>query len=189
MAQPADAQLKFRVEKRLREQLEHAAQERGVSLNKEIAERLAHSLEDKPAAFDETSPAYGILKLLYAAMDAGGKAALFVKTRAPGDSNWVDDEFAYAIAAANAVEILNALKPRAPKSTSTKVPPSHFDGAYFAEFFLQMVAAGEAKMPEAQPRIDSLRQSLGHLADRIQSFATIDPDERALDRLRTRMKK
>ncbi len=188
----ADAQLKVRVDRKLREKLERIAEQRGVSLNREIADRIARSLEeeDRQAEFDATSPAHGIWRVAAAAMDAAGKSTMFVKTRSTDHPNWVDDESAYANAVSNAIEVLNALKPRPGKqSASSKAPPpSHFDdGVYCAEIMLQKVAAVEDASLE--PKFYGLRQGLGDLVGRINHFATIDPDERALVRLRKRIRK
>jgi hypothetical protein len=181
------AQLRFRVDKHLRDRLEQAAEEHGVSLNKEIAERLTRSLE--PPHFDETRPHYGILRLLDQVMNAAGESALFARTHSweiARRMSWLDDGFAYEQAMTAAGEVLKALKPA---HSSLPEEPGVWDGKYWAEWFLKMVATGKPNVPENQAMVTDLRSSLGALTERLAAFADIDPSERPHARARAHLAK
>jgi hypothetical protein len=178
----AEAQLKFRVDKTLRASLEEAAKKNGVSLNREITDRLTRSLDRVPGELDETKPIYGLLKLVYRAMDAAGKSDLFNRTHSweiALQTDWMDDGPSYEQAMAAAIEVLRAFKPKARSALPDK-PVWDEHGLFWAEFFLHQVATGRANVPDNQRMVDSLRSSLGPLAERVvDGYSDIDPNERA----------
>jgi len=109
-----DAQLKVRIEPELRRQIEEAAHARGVSLNREIVDRLAKSFSDyisddrlAQGGFAQYGAAGAPLQLAAEAMWlAGTQAAAY-----SGASNWFDDPYAYDQATKAASGVLQAFRP------------------------------------------------------------------------------
>src|SRR5690242_11605782 len=91
-------QLKFRIKTNLYERVAAAADARGVSLNKEIAERLERSLDpnlDVDKVFGSRA-LFGLLKAIGVAMHLAGQRAKFFKAQdIDAAKRWIDDPYAY----------------------------------------------------------------------------------------------
>ena len=105
----APAQLNVRVALDLRQRLERAAADRGVSLNREITDRLARSLTEDDADVQRESDVQttfygatlrGIMALVASAMHWAGRRG-----------SWLDDPLAYYRAIEAADVVLKALAP------------------------------------------------------------------------------
>lgn len=179
------AQLKVRLEPELREKLERSATDRGVSLNKELSDRLQRSLEYDYAPGRRNQSVQAILRIVEEAMNAAGDAALFTQTlswNVARQKNWVNDPYAYRVATEAAIEILKELTPQGDFAT----PEHGHDGRFWAEFFLKQAATGEGHVPETQPLARALHAGLGELADRIAAMAKINPRKNAEKRASNR---
>lgn len=189
MATEEDSQLKFRVERGLRERLEEAAAKNGVSLNKEITDRLLRSFET--SSLHEDRPSYGILKLLQEAMNVAGESALFQENdfswEIARQKKWTDSALAYGRAMEAAITILEALRPPGHPPADHHLTP--WDGRFHGEYFLKWAATGKPNVPENQQLATDLKASLGDLANRLADFRNIDPKEEARARQTRRAKK
>ncbi|WP_375762855.1 Arc family DNA-binding protein [Bradyrhizobium sp. Pha-3] len=189
MAQEDSSQLKFRIDRELRDQLEKAAEKNGVSLNKEITERLVRSLEAK--SLDDSKPTFGILKLIQEAMNAAGEAALFEENDMSWEiarkKLWTDSPQAYGRAVEATITILEALRPATRRAPDNY--PTPWDGVFWGEYFLKFAASGKPNVPENQALATDLNKSLGALVQRIESYRTLDARDAAMQRQSKRSKK
>lgn len=173
-------QLKLRIEPELREQLEKAAAERGVSLNKELNERLQRSIDDLPP---KNPLARGILRIAEEAMEAAGEYEMFEYTMSRRDAremNWLNDRIAFDLATEAAIEVIRAFAPSAIRAGEHGY--GSWDGRFFAEFFLKQAATGEGTSPEGQQLAKLLHAGVSSIVDRIASTAKIDPRDSARKR-------
>ena len=107
----AVAQVGLRIREPLRAGLETAAKNRGVSLNSEMAERLARTLAE-----DET---YGgpeihtMARLMAAAFLQGGRVGAMQRQHPEwGPAHWMNDPWCYATAVGTVLDTLEAHQPR-----------------------------------------------------------------------------
>lgn len=115
MAPRQAIQINLRVPPDLREQLQRAAEARGVSVTREINDRLAASFGHE-AAIDAAignRTLLGLLRLVGVAMQGAGKFAAFASAVASHDKRqeWIDNPYAYDQATRAALTILDALRP------------------------------------------------------------------------------
>lgn len=189
MAQEESSQLKFRIDRELRERLEEVAAKNGASLNKEITERLVRSFEAK--SLDDSKPTFGILKMLQEAMNAAGESALFEENdfswEIARQKRWTDSALAYGRAVEAAIAILEALRPagRSPSDDN----PTPWDGRFWGEYFLKFAASGKPNVPENQALATDLNKSIGDLVQRIESYRVFDARDAAMQRQSKRGKK
>jgi hypothetical protein len=177
------AQLKVRIEPEMRERLERSAAERGVSLNRELGDRLRQSLEADRAPGRKNRAAQAILRIAEETMNAAGESALFSQTlswEVARQKNWVTDPYAYGAAMEAAIEVLKEFTP----AGEPVAPKNDFDPRFWAEFVLKQAASGAGNVPEADPLARELHAGLSDLAERISAFAKIDPSENARKRAR-----
>src|SRR4051794_34485349 len=91
-------QINLRVSDDFRERLQSAAADRGVSVNKEITDRLQKSFdEDVRMSLDgQTADLYAILRVVATAMELTGPMAAFMSTPTPDATRtWLANPFAY----------------------------------------------------------------------------------------------
>jgi hypothetical protein len=181
-------QINLRVKPDLREQIEQAAEVRGVSVTEEINDRLRRSLEDCIGIQDKSPPpnklARGVLTVVEEVMNAAGESALFNQSQSwaiARTKNWVNDPTAYHIATQAAAEVFKAFAP--PGEREVDQPAGPWDALFFAEFFLKQAATGEGNVDEARPFAQRLRTAIGdELAGRIADLSGINPKEAARER-------
>ena len=101
-------QVNLRVREDMRDKLVAAAEARGVSMNKEINDRLGSTF-DAAKRFDPKKPTFGILRVIEEAMNAAGKSALFEQTHfweIAQTKSWLNDPTAYQAAMDAAFAVL-----------------------------------------------------------------------------------
>lgn len=104
-------QIGLRGTKELKDRLEGAARARGVSLNKEVNDRLTRSFLTDPLGTGDAG-LDGLLAVVAAAMSAAGWAAASVATLSPeGAKQWIDNPIAYEQALEAAIQVLRAGAP------------------------------------------------------------------------------
>src|SRR4051794_27319867 len=107
-------QINLRVPDDFRERLQAAAAERGVSVNKEITDRLQKTFdEDVRISLDgQTADLYAILRVVATAMELTGPTAGFMSTPTiDATKTWLNNSFAYDQAVQAAVTVLEAFRP------------------------------------------------------------------------------
>jgi len=118
----ATANLKLRLNESLRVKIERAAKRRGVSMNREMNDRLAASFA-KELSLEEmfgSKENYALARAMASAMHQTGRAAAFVKSRsAQFAKSWWTDPFSYNQAAVSASRILEAFRPPGDPSPPT----------------------------------------------------------------------
>jgi HicB family len=159
------AQLKLRVSPNLRQRLEKLAQEHGVSINREVEQRLSRSCADDELI--EEQPAFqhpamrGMMNLVATAMLHAGQA------KATAFASWLDDPVAYRQAVEAAKAVLIALRPRGAAGMSERQKTF---SQLIAEWTLESVA---------NPSNQRLREDLGPaLLERIVQSAKSHSSER-----------
>ncbi|HEY8335294.1 MAG TPA: hypothetical protein VIQ05_15990 [Tardiphaga sp.] len=189
MVAPDQTQLKFRVDEYLREELEKAAAANGVSLNKEINERLLTSLNPYAPMLNSTSSP--LMKLLVEIMQTTGELVLFQqpKNLRKTGGDWIDDGFAYDQAVAAAITVLKAFRPTAP-GDDRMAQLNSMDGIFWGEHWLQRLAAGDPTNAEnVDPMFQAFREELGpELLSRISHMAEFDVDASAKSRFAEKQK-
>jgi hypothetical protein len=170
-------QISVRAKEPLRRQLQEAAEERGVSMNVEIIDRLQRSFDSERTRFEEvfgSREIYGVMRTIAAAIHETGLAAGFGATRSQeGAAGWLKYPFAYDQAVKAAIKVFDALRPEGDPS-----PPAHLShipnlGGEFASGILDDVARGAARVtPANDARTEELRRELGPLADRLKPSET-----------------
>jgi hypothetical protein len=173
------AQINLRIDAELRESLDRAATEHGVSLNRELGDRLRRSLEQERVPSGRNALARAILRIVEEAMNAAGESALFSQTHSwdvARQKDWTNDPYAYGQAVAAGIEVLKEFTP-----SGDQIMPltTTLDARFWAEFFLKQAATGKGHVPETQPLAEALHAGLGNLADRISAFANINPGKNA----------
>src|SRR6266446_2326862 len=107
-------QVNLRVSEELRSKLTAAAERRGVSMNKEINDRLSRAFEDDAISGEgrEDAILHGILSVIAAAMNSAGQAAGFLSTfTLDGARKWLNDPFAFDQARKAAEHVLRECRP------------------------------------------------------------------------------
>jgi hypothetical protein len=190
------AQLKFRVATDLRLALEAAAKTRGVSLNREITERLSRSLRGEAFDADQYSQEFfygtrlrGMMVLVATAMQWAGR-----------QDSWFDDPIAYYRAQEAAASILKALAPPGEIKASKRIKQradllSKSDGGVgrdvnklekdhaqmaagvTADGIIEDISLGRpGLMIGTQRRVNQMRADLGEqLLDRLGEYAKAHP--------------
>ena len=107
----AVAQVGLRIREPLRAGLENAAKKRGVSLNTELAERLARTLaEDETYGGPEI---HNMARLMAAAFLQGGRVGAMQRQHPEwGPVDWMNDPWCYATAVGTVLDTLEAHQPR-----------------------------------------------------------------------------
>jgi hypothetical protein len=165
------AQLRIRLDDEVHAQLEAAAKERGSSLQREIADRLAASVRDE--LLDRPSgPVGGLLDLVAIAVQSAGHGALlYASAFVPTATEWVDDHLAYEQATLAAQRVFEALRPpkrKAEPNDDLWVDPAL--GVKTAASILDEIANNRPRVPESARRTNVLRQELGpELIKRLQT--------------------
>jgi len=104
-------QVNLRVGDEMRAKLIAAAEARGVSVNKEINDRLARSFVAGSRGTGDAD-LEGLLAVIAAAMSAAGWAAASVATLSPeGAKQWINNPIAYEQALEAAIQVLRAGAP------------------------------------------------------------------------------
>jgi hypothetical protein len=167
--------LNLRLPAQLHAKLVEQARASNRSLNGEIIERLAGGPADLPpdTPWAEIRPELrGLVELLAAVMDVAGHSrfgvdALYARDTVPA---WINDPSGYAVAAAAATRVLDALHP--PQDATAAA-----DSRYAADLAKNNLGHGEAvanaileKIASGAPsdrRTAMLREGLGSLVERI----------------------
>jgi Arc-like DNA binding domain len=170
-------QIGLRVPEELRGKLDAEASRRGVSLNKEITDRLEKSLDEGmrfswPWSDDggERNELNAILHVVASAMEmAGGMAAMMSTFNMDARTVWISNSVAYDQALKAALKVLEELRPR----TATAPHPSMSDnvetvGIKSATSILEEAASGLSRMDNA--RAQKLHAGLKTLVERIAHF-------------------
>jgi hypothetical protein len=166
---PADqeAQMKMRVDRPLHKHLEEAAAARGVSMNREIVDRLRLSLDAWPPN-PMTQPIFAVLD---EAMQSAGESALFALTQSwelARKRDWLDDPYAYEKAVEAAIAVLEAFKPTSEKHAPETITP--WNGEFWAKRAIKMAASGQPNVPEMKERALRLHRSVGRLSARMSAW-------------------
>jgi hypothetical protein len=168
-------QMNFRTEKSFQEQLQTAAKKNGVSVNKEMNERLKHSFDRQTDLFEDQE-LFAIMQMVALAMQRTGAHAAFYASFSNDPQFWIDNAFGYDQAVQAAVRVLEAFRPAGDQSVP--VPRvSNPDGIISdlmkrlgkatADWVLAEIKAGKAHFDSAQEMTERLKNNLGRLADRI----------------------
>jgi hypothetical protein len=170
--------LNVRIPPRLHAQLVKQARANNRSLNGEIIEQLEKrsglpAESAARAAESEIRPELrGIMEVLAAVADVAGRSRFGFDTLYSPDTvpDWLDDADGYAVAAAAAARVLDALRPGRPADSGdadslaeqAEINAGH--GHSVAQMILNRIARAEP----SDPRTDQLRHALGPLAERIE---------------------
>lgn len=173
MARPKtdNVDIKLRAPTALRTKLEEAARLRGVSVNAEIVDRLKHSTDrDGKVDLLDNSVLRGIARTVVAAMNESGTFAAFASTGIEGSRAWWDDPFAYSQAVRVADLVLQALAPEGEIKSPRMVQADlvSYVGEQFTRTMLAEIRSGEPASSGTIERTRTLREELGHIADRIK---------------------
>jgi Flp pilus assembly pilin Flp len=158
-------QVNLRVSDGLRDRLIAAAEARGVSMNKEINDRLLRSFVADDLGTNDAELA-GLMAVIAAAMTAAGRAAGFLSTLTPeGARTWSSNPVAFAQATVAAEHVLKAAMPSAttshPLADDVAKIISTF-GRGFANAILEEAASGTSRTrsSSAIARAKSLHASI-----------------------------
>jgi hypothetical protein len=163
-------QIGLRVSEELREKLQTAARDRGVTVNKEISDRLEKSLsEDFGAGWMEKGESAGldlILQIVAPAMQvAGGMAAMMSTWSMESRNAWVSNSIAYDQALKAAVEVLEKLRPQTEMVPDREISDNvQTAGIKTAVAILDEATTGKSRID--QERAEKLHASLKALAER-----------------------
>lgn len=174
-------QIGLRVPDELRDQIQMAASQRGVSVNKEITDRLQNTFDEdvRISSNRENDNLYAVLRVVAAAMELAGPSAAVTSTLNPDAMKmWLENPFAYDQSVKAAVAILDALRPPGrgdPHPAGAAIAKLLGLGA--AKSVLEEAASGQARTnnPTAIARAKKLNADLGSLAERIQQFNLLTP--------------
>lgn len=166
-------QINLRVPDDLREKIQSAASERGVSVNKEITDRLLKSFNEdvSVSASSINNELYAILRVVTAAMDLAGPMSAINSTRNPdAGRQWINNSIAYHHAIEAAVTVLEGFKPLTP--TPPMFETSQTLGVEIGRGMLEEAATGLSRTvgPTEMTRAAKLNAGIGSLADRIERF-------------------
>ena len=177
-------QVNLRVSDELREKLIEASDARGVSMNKEINDRLERTFEDDTfvGSGKENAALLGVLNVVASAMTAAGQAAGFFSTYTfEGAQKWLDDAFAFDRAIDAAIVVLDASRPPGEPKPPETMPPALAEsvmqyGKGFANAVLEEAATGRARTPGMMARAKILHQSIGpEIASRLLAAGPREP--------------
>jgi hypothetical protein len=154
-------QINLRIPPELRDQVQAAAGQRGVSMNKEITDRLKRSLERSSHRAWHSQATEELLELIGDAMNSAGSSALFSLTHSwdlARQQDWIGSAYAYGRAVEAATKLLDKLKP-----DQEKAPPAHtetpWDADFWAEFGLKQARSGKGNVREADARAQELHKA------------------------------
>jgi hypothetical protein len=156
-------QINLRVDEGLRAKLVDSAQAHGVSVNKEINDRLTRSFADDQflSANQNDRTLLAILHLVGASMSAAGQATAFVATSSmKGAENWISDPTAFAQATEAAKKVLADTKPQGEPLTELRIDVSKF-GIEFADTILEEAATGNWRSSDTSERAKMLHEAVG----------------------------
>jgi len=113
---PKPIQTNFRTSDTMRDRLQAAADARGISVNKEINDRLEWSFDDSRRAdlIFQNQRLYGILKVIAVAMDTAGTSVNAMQSTLAGSADktdWPDNPQAFRQAAQAAMRIFEIMTP------------------------------------------------------------------------------
>src|SRR4051794_17503779 len=178
--------LNLRIPAQLHGTLVKQARASNRSLNGEIIERLAGRPADTPQEMpwrEIPMEVQGLVTLIATVMDVAGHSrfgvdALYAPDAVPA---WIDDPSGYAVAAAAATRVLEALHPPREATTDSEYSAAlaandRQHGEAVAKSILDKVADKAC----SDPRTASLREGLGSLVDRI-ALPQIDPASRIFE--------
>jgi hypothetical protein len=176
-------QIGLRVHDELREKIQSAAGARGVSVNKEISDRLENSFAEEIKVSEDGSPElYSILRVVAAAMDlAGPMSAIMGTMNIDAGKTWIGNSVAYEQAVQAALTVLDAFRP----ATATAAHPSAPDniktmGRQIAVGVLEEAATGRTRTlgPAEIARARKLHAAVKSLAGsgRIAGFNARKPE-------------
>jgi hypothetical protein len=175
-------QINLRGSQELKERLETAANARGVSVNREINDRLERSFVADPLGSGDPL-LVGVLTIVAAAMSAAGWAtASFVTLTPEGARQWINNPIAYEQALQAAVQVLRAAAPATPAESASvrediaKVISSL--GLGFANAMLEEAASGKSRVGGAaeKDRAKALNAAAGEtLARRFKAGEPREP--------------
>jgi hypothetical protein len=170
-------QINLRIDPGLRDRVQASADAHGVSVTREINERLRESLEAEPPAFAVENPALrGLLQVMVTAMEVTGQQAAFASLGAHGaGGDWLNSPFAYDQAMKAALHVLENFRPEGDITAPTFFrggPEGGTDltdlsaamsnlGRGFANGILFEVASEEPTTTTALKRAPILRGALG----------------------------
>jgi hypothetical protein len=169
-------QIGLRVSDDLRERIQSAASERGVSINKEITDRLLRSLEEDVSVSPGgrvNGELYAILRVVAAAMDlAGPMAAIMSSLNPDSGKHWINNSIAYSQAMAAAATVLDGFRPLDVTAPHPLSDPSATLGAEIATGILEEAATGLSRTvgPAEMARAAKLNATVGRLVERVARF-------------------
>jgi hypothetical protein len=158
------AQLKLRVGRELREYLEAAASARGVSLNREITDRLERSREDESLFEEEMGgkEMAGIIEIVGRTMSQIGSVIGSLDPVAR-ERGWLRSPYAFDQAVRGACEVLEAFRPTGGEMPDLSgVPWMERAGQGIARSVLRAVTAGRSGWEER------VRAKLGDLLTKVE---------------------
>jgi hypothetical protein len=177
-------QINLRVSDDLRSKLVAAAEKRGISMNKEINDRLERDFAEEALWGRETEnrDLFGLLAIVAGAMTAAGQAAGFFSTNAiEGAKHWFENRVAFDQAIEAAVQVLREACP----PEGMKLPEELTDyvakfGLSFANGLLDEAATGSSRVSgdggTGRARAKLLREGISDaLAKRLQSGVPREP--------------
>jgi hypothetical protein len=151
-------QLRIRLDEELHAQIEESARKRGVSVNRELSERLTGSFA-REVLEQPRGPVGGLLELVAVVAHVAGRAATFYSSLgADNSAEWVDDAHAYEQALRAAVRVLEALRPA---GEATPPGPPKNVGTGVADGILTEVGTGKPRTRDSAQRTETLRRNLG----------------------------
>jgi hypothetical protein len=174
--------LNLRLPAQLHAMLVEQARASHRSLNGEIIERLAGRAADSPRdkPWRAIRPELrGFVQLVATVMDVAGHSRFGVDTLYAPDTvpDWIDDPSGYAVAAAAAIRVLDALHPQQdataaadPGYAAALAENNRGHGKAVADSILEKVATGAP----SDRRTAALREGLGSLVERI-ALPTVHP--------------
>jgi hypothetical protein len=176
--------MNLRTDESLRDRLQAAADKNGVSVNKEMDERLKRSFEMGPDLF-ETKELFGIAELIAVAVQKVNSQAAFYASPLRDHQFWIDHQshfwmenaYAYDQVIKAVQHILETFRPEGdPSAPSPRVanPDGLISdimprlGITIAKIVLAEVRAGKSHFDSEQNVTELIRDGLGSLANRIR---------------------
>jgi len=157
-------QTNFRTNTQTRDRLQALADARGVSINREINDRLERSFigDALQLGHSEASPQlFAVLNMVAAAMNAAGRAAAFSTMFDEKKAmSWHTDPFAFEQAVKAAQRIFDHCRPPGEVPAAQHEALNHFGDA-FANAILEEAATGNARTGATAARAKILRELIG----------------------------
>jgi hypothetical protein len=175
-------QTNFRTSPQVRDRLQKFANARGVSINREINDRLERSFigDALQLGLSEASPElFAVLNMVAAAMNAAGRVASFGSTFDEEKAlAWHTDPFAFAQAVKAAQTIFEACRPPGAAGIAQHNALDHL-GDGFANAILEEAATGKARTAATAARAKILRELIGDdlaalIAAKPRDFLAVD---------------